>query len=127
MVQPRETSRKTNWGWWRNSLAPQLGIEPTTLRLTAYWPFAFLSAAQRLRVASPILFRAAALIFRRLRSGFGDFCAAGFFGGRPRFLIPSRERTCVICSSILVFCRSKPFRAAFRISRETVGCLGIFV
>jgi hypothetical protein len=33
----------------------------------------------------------------------------------------------LICSSILVFCRSKPSRAAVRISRETAGYLGIFV
>ncbi len=86
----------------------------------AYWPFAFLRAAQRLRVASPILFRAAALIFRCLRGGFGDCCAAGFFGGRPRFLIPSMARTFAICSSTLVFCSSKPSSAAVNISCEKV-------
>jgi hypothetical protein len=57
-----------------------------------YFPFAFLSAAQRLRVASPILFLAAALIFRRLRAGLRACCAAAFFGGRQgigRFMLES--------------------------------------
>ena len=56
----------------------------------SYWPFAFLNAAQRLRVASPMRFRAAALIFRRLRGGFGDSCAAGVLP-RPPALSDSKH------------------------------------
>ena len=82
--------------------------------------FAFLSAAQRFLVASPILFRAAALILRRFRAGWGDGCETALLGGRPRFLIPSIERTLAICSSILAFCRSKPSRAAVNSSCEMV-------
>jgi hypothetical protein len=54
--------------------------QPPNSIVASYEPFAFLNAAQRFFVASPILFLAAALIFRRLRGGFGDSCAAGFTG-----------------------------------------------
>src|SRR6266404_3329270 len=61
-------------GSQRSSL---LGRELTPWRGLLIGSFAFLSAAQRLRVAFPILFRTAALIFRRLRGGLGDSCAPG--------------------------------------------------
>jgi hypothetical protein len=68
-----------------------------------------LDSAHRFRCASPMRFRAAALIFRRFT--FGASVGAG--SGRPPSSIC---RISTICSSIRRFCASKPSMAAIRIS-----------
>ena len=116
--RPRSTLPRA--GQHEHSVGPEEAHRPPSEEDNHAACFAFLSAAQRFLVASPILFLAAALILRRFRGGLGDDCEAALLGGRPRFLIPSIERTLAICSSILVFCRSKPSRAACNSSCEMV-------
>ena len=83
------------------------------------YPFfaaAFLTAAHLLRCAAAILFRAAALIVRFPVVGWAALAGSG--------LAPSNiRRISTIRVSILVFCASKPSRAAVRIS--LVSFMGI--
>ena len=82
-------------------------------------------------MASAILFRAAAPIFRRFfETGAVATAAdadAALFGGRPRLFgaVPSIERTWAICSSNLVRVNSRPERAAFSTSLDSAGVVGI--
>src|ERR1039457_2041172 len=71
-----------------------------------------LDAAHRFRWASPMRFRAAALIFRRLPLVFSGLAAVGWVGP-PESMA---ARSSAICVSIRSFCCSKPTMAALIIS-----------
>src|SRR5438309_11658448 len=82
-------------------------------------------------MALAILFRVAALIVRRFL-GAGSAAVTGgagaaLFGGRPRRFgaVPSIERTWAICSSSLFRVSSRPARAAFSMSLDSAGVVGI--
>jgi hypothetical protein len=78
-------------------------------------------------MASAILFRAAAPIFRRFLAAGLDRslrrgCRALQRPSAPLWCGPSIERTWAICSSSLFRCSSKPARAAFNILVGQCGC-----
>jgi hypothetical protein len=90
-------------------------------------------AAQRFCCAALIFARVAALNFRLFRAGgalpAGAPSAAAALGGRPLrgTPIPSMDRTCCICSSILPRCASNPASAAFSTSvLKRPVCIGMY-
>jgi len=95
--------------------------------------FGCFTAAQRFCCAALMRARVSALNLRLFRPGgalsTGEPSAAAALGGLPRrgAPIPSMDRTCSICSSILPRCASNPASAAFSTSLlKRPVCVGMY-